>query len=41
MRVIALSTLRKYWLKHPLTEEPLKSWSEEVSNPLYSRKNHE
>jgi mRNA interferase HigB len=26
MRIIALSTLRTFWEKHPITEQPLKAW---------------
>ena len=26
MRIIARSTLREYWQKHPDTEQPLKAW---------------
>ena len=30
MRVIALSTLREFWCKHPPAEVPLQSWSAEA-----------
>jgi mRNA interferase HigB len=30
MRIIAIATLRKFWKKHPKSEEPLKSWHQEV-----------
>lgn len=26
MRIIALSTLKSFWEKHPTTEQPLKAW---------------
>src|SRR2546423_14512252 len=26
MRIIALSTLRFFWERHPITEQPLKAW---------------
>jgi mRNA interferase HigB len=31
MRVIALSTLRTFWTKHPRTEIPLRVWHAEAS----------
>jgi mRNA interferase HigB len=31
MRIIARSTLRQFWEKHPETEQPLKAWFYEVS----------
>ncbi len=31
MRIIARSTLRQFWKKHPETEQPLKAWFYEVS----------
>jgi mRNA interferase HigB len=30
MRVIAVSTLKSFWLKHPDAEQPLKAWVDEV-----------
>ncbi|MDR2188217.1 MAG: type II toxin-antitoxin system HigB family toxin [Azonexus sp.] len=30
MRIIAVSTLRDYWLKHPGAERPLRAWAAEV-----------
>jgi mRNA interferase HigB len=30
MRIIAKRTLRAFWEKHPLSEQPLKSWHDEV-----------
>jgi len=30
MRIIATNTLRKFWKKHPRTEQALKSWLQEV-----------
>ncbi len=30
MRIIAISTLRAFWEKHPLTEQPLKAWYAEA-----------
>ena len=32
MRVIAVSTLRTYWDRHPDAEQPLKAWLQEASN---------
>ncbi|NNM52280.1 MAG: type II toxin-antitoxin system HigB family toxin [Pseudomonadales bacterium] len=31
MRVIAISTLRAFWERHPDAEQPLKAWYEEVT----------
>ncbi|WP_016950403.1 type II toxin-antitoxin system HigB family toxin [Anabaena sp. PCC 7108] len=31
MRIIARSTLREYWQKHPDTEQPLKAWFDDAS----------
>ncbi|MCL2345547.1 MAG: type II toxin-antitoxin system HigB family toxin [Desulfobulbus sp.] len=30
MRIIAISTLRDYWIKHPDAERPLRAWVGEV-----------
>ncbi len=30
MRIIALKTIKDYWTKHSETEQPLKSWYDEV-----------
>lgn len=30
MRIIARSTLREYWQKHPDTEQPLKAWFDDT-----------
>ncbi|HZJ97563.1 MAG: type II toxin-antitoxin system HigB family toxin [Alcaligenaceae bacterium] len=32
MRVIAISTLRQFWKKHPDAEQPIKAWFDEVAN---------
>jgi mRNA interferase HigB len=32
MRVIAISTLREFWEKHPQSETPLRSWYADVSH---------
>lgn len=32
MRVIAVSQLRAFWVRHPDAEQPLKAWYEEASN---------
>jgi mRNA interferase HigB len=39
MRIIARNTLIKYWKKHPDTEQPLKSWFDEVSNAVWESPN--
>ena len=31
MRVIAISTLRAFWERHPDAEQPLKAWYQEVT----------
>lgn len=31
MRVIAVASLRAFWLQHPDVEQPLKAWYEEAS----------
>lgn len=31
MRVIAVASLRAFWLQHPDAEQPLKAWYEEAS----------
>jgi mRNA interferase HigB len=31
MRIIARSTLREYWQKHPDIEQPLKAWFDDAS----------
>ena len=35
MRVIALSTLREFWRKHPPDEEPLRNWYAEASRATW------
>ena len=30
MRIIAVSTLRAFWARHPDAEQPLKAWHDEV-----------
>lgn len=32
MRVIAVSTLRAFWARHPAAEQALKAWHEEATN---------
>jgi mRNA interferase HigB len=32
MRVIAVSTLREFWEKHPDAEQPIKAWVDEAIN---------
>jgi mRNA interferase HigB len=31
MRIIARSTLKEFWLKHPDAEQPLKGWFDDVA----------
>lgn len=35
MRVIAVSTLRAFWERHPDAEQPLKAWYEEATNAIW------
>jgi mRNA interferase HigB len=37
MRVIAVSTLRAFWERHPDAEQPLKAWYEEASNATWTQ----
>ncbi|EKE09343.1 MAG: hypothetical protein ACD_16C00191G0003 [uncultured bacterium] len=36
MRVISRKSLKKFWSKHPQSEEPLKSWFAETKKALWS-----
>ena len=37
MRVIAVSTLRAFWERHPDAEQPLKAWYEEVKSATWTQ----
>lgn len=37
MRVIAVTTLRSFWLEHPLAEQPLKAWFDEASKARWAK----
>ncbi len=37
MRVIAVSTLRSFWQRHPDAEQPLKAWYEEARIANWSK----
>ena len=37
MRVIAVSTLRAFWVRHPDAEQPLKAWHQEVANAAWAQ----
>ena len=37
MRVIAISTLRQFWEKHPAAEQPIKAWFYEVSKVTWTQ----
>lgn len=37
MRVIAISTLRQFWEKHPAAEQPIKAWFDEVSKVTWTQ----
>jgi mRNA interferase HigB len=37
MRVIAVSTLRTFWKRHPDAEQPLKAWFEEATNASWNQ----
>ncbi len=36
MRIIALSTLRDFWRKHPASEVPLRNWHAEASRAIWT-----
>jgi mRNA interferase HigB len=37
MRVIAVSTLRAFWERHPDAEQPLKAWYAEATNATWAQ----
>lgn len=37
MRVIAVSTLRTFWERHPDAEQPLTAWYEEATNATWTQ----
>ena len=37
MRVIAVSTLRSFWERHPDAEQPLKAWYEEATSSTWTQ----
>ena len=37
MRVIAVSTLRAFWERHPDSEQPLKAWYEEATSATWTQ----
>ncbi|MCR4158829.1 type II toxin-antitoxin system HigB family toxin [Kerstersia gyiorum] len=37
MRVIAVSTLRQFWERHPDAEQPLKAWFDEASKATWAQ----
>lgn len=37
MRVVAVATLRAFWLQHPDAEQPLKAWFEEASKASWTQ----
>lgn len=37
MRVIAISTLRQFWEKHPDAEQPIKAWTDEANQAHWSQ----
>ena len=37
MRVIAISSLRRFWEKHPAAEQPLKAWFDEASRASWTQ----
>jgi mRNA interferase HigB len=39
MRIISRNTLIKYWKIHPDTEQPLKSWFDEMQNSFWDSPN--
>ena len=37
MRVLAVSTLRAFWTRHPDAEQSLKAWYEEATNAVWTQ----
>lgn len=37
MRVIAISTLRRFWEKHPDAEQPLNAWHDEATQATWTQ----
>ncbi len=37
MRVIAVSTLRDFWQRHPDAEQPLRAWYEEATSAAWAQ----
>lgn len=37
MRVIAISTVRAFWERHPDAEQPLKAWYQEATNAVWTQ----
>lgn len=37
MRVIAVSTLRDFWQRHPDAEQPLRAWYEEATSAAWTQ----
>ena len=37
MRVIAVSTLRAFWERHPAAEQPLQAWHDEARNAIWTQ----
>ena len=37
MRAIAVSTPRDFWLRHPVAEQPLKTWYEEAAKSTWAQ----
>lgn len=36
MKVIAISTLRRFWTRHPDAEQPIKAWHDEARHAAWS-----
>lgn len=36
MRVIAISTLKRFWTRHPVAEQPLKAWYDEARHATWT-----
>jgi mRNA interferase HigB len=37
MRVVAISTIRDFWQRHPEAEQPLKAWYEEANHATWTQ----
>jgi mRNA interferase HigB len=36
MRIVAVSTLKRFWVRHPDSEQPLKAWHDEARHAVWA-----